>query len=67
MTLSIESIERPVAYMPPITLPMLVPATTSTYGTVATNAWTIDLQVEDCSLSDTDSVKVTVTCEGVKP
>ncbi len=40
------------------------PAFASTYNTVTTRTWTVNLNVNDCSESDVDSVTVTYNCTG---
>lgn len=40
------------------------PSFASTYNTVTTRTWTVNLNVNDCSESDVDSVTVTYNCTG---
>jgi hypothetical protein len=43
------------------------PVLTTTYGTPTTATYTLDVEVADCAVADTDSVALTVTCTGLKP
>ncbi|MCB9741483.1 MAG: hypothetical protein H6741_26515 [Alphaproteobacteria bacterium] len=40
------------------------PAVTATYGSTTSHSWELELEVADCSMSDSDSVTLTVNCTG---
>ena len=43
------------------------PSITATYGSTTVTAYDLTLEVTDCGYTDSDTVKLTVTCEGIKP
>jgi hypothetical protein len=54
-------IESPYSYLTQVN----IPETEATYGSTTSYDYDITLAVADCSLEDTDSVRLTVNCEGI--